>query len=254
MMRKEVRMKTSGEKKTKRRKRILCALLALFAALCLAFFAYCAAYYRAQPQALDALQSSGRVTVTAEDTGWFFDGPGSKDLLVFYPGGKVEETAYAPLMRSLAEEGVDACLVKMPFRLAVFGTARADEALEEHGAYERVCVGGHSLGGAMAAAYAAEHPGQLDGVVLLAAYSAKPLPAELPVLLIRGSEDGVLDREKYERNKSLLGTAQEIVIPGGNHGGFGSYGHQKGDGEASLTAQEQQAQTVRAILDWLAKR
>ena len=42
-----------------------------------------------------------------------------------------------------------------------------------------------------------------------------------------GSEDGVLNMEKngsYE-------TTVEIVIPGGNHAGFGSYGAQNGDGD-----------------------
>ena len=83
---------------------------------------------------------------------------------MFYPGAKVEETAYAPLLRAIAEAGMDACLVKMPFRLAIFGVDRADRVMAAHD-YERWYIGGHSLGGAMAARYAAGHASRLAGVV-----------------------------------------------------------------------------------------
>lgn len=41
-------------------------------------------------------------------------------------------------------------------------------------------VGGHSLGGAMAASYAAKHTDELDGLVLLAAYSTADLTGQPP--------------------------------------------------------------------------
>ena len=52
--------------------------------------------------------------------------------LTFYPGGKVEETAYAPMLHYLAEQGMDVFLVKMPFRLAVFGMNKADHVMKQH--------------------------------------------------------------------------------------------------------------------------
>ena len=125
-------------------------------------------------------------------------------------------------------------------------TARA---MEEY-SYEHWYIGGHSLGGAVAAIYASGHADQLDGVILLAAYSTHPLDEKLGVLLIYGSKDQVLDREKYEEClENLPGTVEEIVIQGGNHAQFGSYGEQKGDGRAMISPEEQIRETVRAILE-----
>ena len=45
----------------------------------------------------------------------------------------------------------------------------------------------------------------------------------------------------------------EQIIKGGNHSQFGSYGLQEGDGKASISAGEQRAQTVRFVLEDLAK-
>ena len=85
--------------------------LCIIAALVVSFFAYTESYYRADDTALEALVSDDDVSVSKADYGWFFDGPSGKDLLVFYPGGKVEETSYAPLLHRLAEEGMDVCLL-----------------------------------------------------------------------------------------------------------------------------------------------
>ncbi|MBQ2147705.1 MAG: alpha/beta fold hydrolase, partial [Firmicutes bacterium] len=177
----------------------------------------------------------------------------------------VEETAYAPMLRKLAEEGMDVYLVAMPQRLAFFGIQRATEVFTEklvdpddltvwtqaRERYGHFYIGGHSLGGAMAANYAAKHPDKIEGLVLLAAYSSKPLPEDLSVLSVYGSEDGVLNRNKYEENRANLpADYQEIEIAGGNHAQFGSYGKQRGDGAASISAEEQQKATVDAILSF----
>ena len=45
-----------------------------------------------------------------------------------------------------------------------------------------------------------------------------------------------------------------VEIQGGNHAQFGNYGPQKGDLPAEITAEEQQAQTVAAITDFIARR
>ena len=70
--------------------------------------------------------------------------------LIFYPGGKVEYTAYAPLMEKLAERGVLCILVKMPANLAVLDMSAAEVHLDEFPDIERWYIGGHSLGGSMA--------------------------------------------------------------------------------------------------------
>ena len=54
--------------------------------------------------------------------------------------------------------------------------------------------------------------------------------------------------EKYAEYRCNLSAAfEEHIIEGGCHAGFGSYGPQHGDGEPTLTGDEQIAQTVRLL-------
>ena len=236
------------ENKTKKRPRKRVRLLILMLFLLAAGFAvFTAAYYRADAAALAAMNSDEGATVSRTDYGWFFDGPGEEAALIFYPGAKVEETAYAPLLRLLAERGVDVCLLKMPLRLAFFDMDRAEAVLREHD-YVRWYVGGHSLGGAVAAICAAKHPGDFAGVVLCAAYPTKPLDGSMTELSLYGSEDGVLDRGRLEAGRQYAPAgSEEFVIAGGNHAQFGSYGAQRGDGEATITPEEQWTQAADFI-------
>lgn len=65
------------------------------------------------------------------------------------------------------------------------------------------------------------------------------------------SEDGVLNRKKYEADRTNLPQdTTETVIDGGCHAGFGSYGAQKGDGTPAISAEEQQ-QTADALAAWM---
>ena len=232
----------------KRIRIIILGILLLLSLLCFAFLLYTGIYYHADASALAALESDETVQVTQTGYGWLFDGPSEKEAFIFYPGAKVEETAYAPLLHRIAEQGMDACLVSMPFRLAVFGVNKAGQVIRQHD-YDSWYIGGHSLGGAMAANYAAGNPEKLAGVVLLGAYSTKDLKEDLSVISIYGSEDGVLNRtrmQEYER--CLPENCGHYVIAGGNHAQFGSYGKQNGDGEASISAKEQQDRTAELIL------
>ena len=101
----------------------------------------------------------------------------------------------------------------------------------------------------MAASYAADHADELDGLVLLAAYSTRDLTKSgLSVLSVYGSEDGVLDMEKYEQYRSNLpASASEVVIDGGCHAGFGRYGAQDGDGTPAISGDEQINRTAEEI-------
>ena len=233
-----------------KRKKGLLALLLFFLLILLLtgiFFGYVSVYYPADETALAALRSDGAVTVTQTETGWFFDGPSETDALIFYPGGKVEETAYAPLLREIAEGQMDVFLLQVPFRLAVLAPEKAADVMAAR-AYESWYVGGHSLGGAIAANFAAKHSDGLRGLVLLAAYPTKTLDPSLRVLSLYGSEDGVLNREQFEAGIQYLPKDAVIqVIPGGNHAQFGSYGAQKGDGEPLISPADQQAETAALL-------
>lgn len=226
--------------------RILVPLFAVIDAMLLGFFLWTSVYYHAGDAALAAMRSDNVVSVERTEAGWLFDGPSEDNAMIFYPGAKVEATAYAPLLHALAAEGMDVCLVEMPFHLAIFGRNTADRLIRA-ASYHHYFIGGHSLGGAMSASYAAEHEELLDGMVLLAAYPTKE--TSLDTILICGSEDGVLNLAHVEEaDERVSGTYDEHVIVGGNHAQFGDYGRQAGDGIAAITAQDQWDQTVYEII------
>ena len=214
----------------------------------IAFLVYTEQYYHADKSAHYSLESDETVEVMQTEYGWLFDGPSETDALIFYPGGKVEETAYAPLLHYLAGQGMDVCLVKMPFRLAIFGVNRANHVMRQYD-YEHWYIGGHSLGGVIAADYASKHSSELCGVYMLAAYPIKPLDKKTAAIIIYGSEDGILNMKKMTDAKQYLPDgSKEHVIKGGNHSQFGNYGKQDGDGIADISSDEQQRKTVELIL------
>ena len=231
----------------KRSKRILLTAGLVLLLSGIACGVYFGTYSHAAPEAAALLQSSGRVEMKIVDGGWLLDGPGTGNALLFYPGGKVEATAYLPLLTTLAQDGVDCFLLKMPLNLAIFKIDAA-APIQDAYAYDHWYVGGHSLGGVCAAMYAAKNADRLSGLILLAAYSTKPLDRRLSVLELHGSEDRVLDMEKLEAaKKNLPASALSEELPGGNHAQFGDYGPQKGDGVATVTREEQTRWTAEQI-------
>ncbi len=222
--------------------------LALVIVPAVAFYVYTLDYYRADEAAVAALHAQvDEQRAWQQERLWVFRPAADQDRgmgFIFYPGGKVEATAYAPLLAELSHSGITCVLAMMPFNLAVLDTDAADEVYgllpDIHSWY----IGGHSLGGAMASSYANKHSGQLSGLILLGAYPVGQ--TELPVLALYGSEDQVLNHAKLEAE---LGP---IEISGGNHAYFGNYGEQKGDGAAAITRDEQQRRTVEEILRFIA--
>lgn len=224
---------------------------AVLLAVVLAVAAYAGDYYRAEDAAVMAMAGSETVTVEQSGNLTVFAPETAEAGFIFYPGGKVEHTAYAPLLLELAEEGIHCVLVKMPLNLAVLDRNAAAGIPEQFPEIENWYIGGHSLGGSMAASYAAENAEELDGLILLAAYSTADLTStDLEVLSIYGSEDRVLNMEKYAQyHPNLPEDSCELVITGGNHAQFGSYGPQEGDGEAAVSGEKQTAFTVQSILE-----
>lgn len=234
----------------------LSAILAVTIILTAACALYLGDYYRADTESLEAFAPAAPVVSEEWKDGTLIIRPEGRDPvagLIFYPGGKVEHTAYTPLMEALASEGILCVLVEMPFRLAVLDVNAADGIPAAFPEVERWYLGGHSLGGSMAASYLASHTEDFEGLILLGSYSTADLSGtELSVLSVYGSEDGVLNREKYaEYRPNLPEGFTETVIEGGNHAYFGAYGEQEGDGAATVTPAEQLEQTVEAILTLL---
>lgn len=225
-------------------------ILAVLLAICIGFAAYVGDYYRADEAAVQAMAPADNLSVSRIEGDIIVFTPSEPQAgLIFYPGGKVEYTAYAPLMRACAENGILCVLIKMPSNLAVLDMNAANGIMEQYPEVNSWCIGGHSLGGAMAAAYAGSHSDELDGLILLAAYSTSALKdSGLEVLSIYGTEDMVLDFEKYEKYRNNLpDETTEFVVDGGCHAGFGYYGPQEGDGIPTITNKEQIAQTAEEI-------
>jgi hypothetical protein len=232
------------------KKRKLKIVLICVAALILlavgGFYIYTLDYYRAE----DAVYSSdGMKDAVYEDNTVIFYPEGSADSqtgtgIIFYPGGKVEAIAYAPVLLQLAEEGFTCVLIEMPLNLAVFDINAADDVYAQFPKIQNWYLMGHSLGGAMASSYCKENYDKLEGLILLGAY---PLNDAIDTLAIYGSEDFGLDTQKLEGYENV------ICIEGGNHAYFGNYGEQKGDGQASITRDEQQKIAVSYITEFIGK-
>ena len=201
-------------------------------------------------EALAALESNANVTV--QDKGNFIVFTPTSHIpitgFILYPGGHVDYRSYAPIAQEIASHGYMVSIVQMPLSLAVFGMDRADEVISSHPDMRYWVIGGHSLGGSMAAAYAKSHSDNVQGVAFWASYPATSDDlsiTDLKGLSTYGSNDQVLDRDTFNATVSLLphGTIMQ-VIQGGNHAQFGNYGPQQGDGMATISAADQQAQAA----------
>lgn len=245
-MSKEKKVLTKGEKNVIK----IMVVVAVCALGVFAWSLYANDYYRAEAVAKKAMQGSDVIEVVEKDGYYKFStrvessyrGPEHGKGIIFYPGGKVEETAYAPMLLELAEQGYEVYLVKMPAKLAIFGMNAAEDIIDKADHIKEWTMMGHSLGGAMAASFSASHDAEVDQLVLLAAYSTEDLnDKEIEVFSFYGTEDKVLNMEKYEEYRSNLPEdVIEEVIEGGNHANYAHYGAQEGDGEASITREEQQ--------------
>ena len=228
----------------KRIKTIIISILSVIVLLAGAFFIYVSDYYKADDFVLQTMKSAeikteGNLTILSPTV------PSEKGI-IFYPGAKVEETAYLPLLEKLRQNGITCVLVKMPFRLAFFNSDAADDIFQKLPEIKQWYIAGHSLGGAMASNYASKHQDKLNGLILLSAYIYGDIPIEKTVT-IYGSEDTVLNKSKIDYTENVF------VIEGGNHAQFGNYGKQKGDGNAAITTDEQQEKAAETILSFINK-
>lgn len=177
--------------------------------------------------------------------------------LILYPGGRIDPRAYAPAAAAIAKSGYLVVIVPMPLNLAVLDPQAGAEVISVHPEIERWAIGGHSLGGAMAASFAYSYPEEVDGLVLWAAYPARSNDLSginLEVVSIFASLDGLADLEQIKASQTLLPENTEwIEIEGGNHSQFGWYGEQWGDNRAAISRAEQQRDVIQATLDLLTR-
>lgn len=228
-----------------RRKKWLIAgeiVLLILIILAGAFFWYVSDYYRAEAVALAVMgQDSG----ISQQDGLTILSPSypTDTAIIFYPGAKVEAEAYLPLLDQIRQTGVTCMLVHMPFRMAIFDADAAEEVIARFPEIQHWYIAGHSMGGAMASKFASDHPDLVDGLILMGAYIYGDYPEENTLTIYGSLNQSVEDHIDYTENI--------VEIQGGNHAQFGNYGPQKGDPPATISAEEQQRQTVEAIAAFL---
>ena len=231
--------------KTKAKHTMPAIILAAVLIILTACAVYLGDYYPADPETAALLEDA----IISEDGNLVFQPEQAAAGLIFYPGGKVDHRAYAPLMHELSSRGILCVLVEMPFRLAVLDVNAAKGIPEAFPQIDTWYIGGHSLGGSMAATHLSEHTDVFDALVLLGSYSTADLSeTNLAVLSVYGSEDLVLNREKYNQYRENLPAGfREVIIDGGCHANFGMYGPQEGDGTPTITVSQQILLTADAI-------
>jgi pimeloyl-ACP methyl ester carboxylesterase len=210
------------------------------------------------PEATAALASTPDVRFTQGSDGRLTYAPSigaPTKGLILYPGGKVPPAAYAPQARTIAAPGYLVAIVPVPFNLAVFGIDAAQAVIADHPAIQAWAVGGHSLGGSMAAQFLASHPGAAKGLVFWASYSAADLSSTgVTVASIYGTLDaGVPSYTSPANVAKLPPNVTFTTIDGGNHEQMGWYTGQPNDPPATITRESQQAQVVAATVDLLAQ-
>jgi len=209
------------------------------------------------PEAERAMVGDALVEVTSDRWLVFRPNTSSREVgLILYPGGRVDPAAYAPAARAIAEKGYLVVIVPMPLNLAVMAPDRAAKVLTSFQEVQTWAIGGHSLGGSMAARFARANPDHVDGLVLWASYPAAGDDLwlqSMPVASIYGTLDGLATGDEIASSRALLPAATRwTAIEGGNHAQFGYYGPQSGDRQAAISREDQQSQIVEATLALLA--
>ncbi len=215
--------------------------------------------YSAAPAALAAMTSNDVLTVTETPTRIVLTPPGIPNGtgVFFQPGALVDARAYAAVLRPLAENGHTVVIPKQPFGIAFLSTGAFTSAQTQHPLVKRWVLGGHSLGGVVAAmdaqSFAKEVDDPVAGILFFASYPATDMSAlALPVLSISASNDQLATPEKIEAAKATLPKdAFFTTIEGGVHADFGDYGPQRADGEPTISRDDARAHISSASLAFI---
>jgi hypothetical protein len=216
--------------------------------------------YTAVEPALAAMVSDDKVTVTESPTQIIMTptSGGSGTGVFFQPGALVDPRAYAAHLRPLAEGGHTVVIPKQPLGIAFLATGAFDDARAQFPEIDGWVLGGHSLGGTVAAMQAdaadSDATAPAVGLMFYASYPANDISGSLgiPVLSISGSRDGLATPDKIAASRdNLPSDAQFVQIRGGSHAQFGSYGPQAGDNTPTITAEDARTQISDATVQFV---
>ncbi len=238
---------------------LLKVILIPFAALVLVvggLLLWVSATHSPMPEALAALRGTAKVKVTVDPRG-VFEPAGRKPKLglIVYPASRVDWRSYAPLALAIAGSGFLVVIVPMPLNLPGLDPDGARRVIAKYRAVKAWAIAGHGEGGAMAARFAARHPGAVRALIL---WAARPAAGDnlgssrTAVLSISAGRDGLVPPLVVKGSAWLLpASTRWVTIPGGNHSQFGWYGDQARDGKALISRVQQQAKVVRATVEML---
>jgi len=205
-------------------------------------------------EAVAALEGDDQVRITQDSWLTFFPTGVSPDTgFIFYPGGRIDPQGYAPLMKAIASQGFLVVIPEMPINMAVFNSNIADDVIVFFPQINHWVIGGHSVGGTMAAQYSQKHPDEIDGLVIWASYPADNADLsdyDIPVISIYGSLDPRVNDESISKRQHLLPDhTQYIRIQGGDHHQFGFYEINPEDNLATISRASQHEQILQATLN-----
>ncbi len=208
------------------------------------------------PEAVEALESDNEVIITLEPWLTFVPNRTTPKIgFIFYPGGRINPQGYATLLRAIASEGYLVIVPEMPINMAVFNANIADKIITNYPEIDDWVIGGHSVGGTMAAQYTSQNPNTINGLAIWASYPANNADVsafDLPVVSIYGNLDPrVNDLSITERKYLLPDKTQYVRIEGGDHHQFGSYEIKPEEQHAVISRDSQQQQIIQATLDLL---
>lgn len=242
----------------RRRYKVLIVVLIVILAVFLGFVIWAETPPAPMQQAYDALQSDANITVFQGQ--WTVFQPTTANYttgFIFYPGGRINPISYAPYTHQIAAEGYLVVIVPMPLNLAVFGVNSANNVIAAYPNVTHWAIGGHSLGGTMAAQYIQDNPGKVQGLALWTAYPPSGVNlsgSNISAVTIHGTNDGLVSNQQITDSlKQLPPDTVRVDIDGGNHAQFGWYGAQSDDNPASISREQQQNITVNATVQMLSK-
>lgn len=238
---------------------VLALVLAVLAVAWLALLLWLEPF-PAQEPALTAMQSSADVRVEETPTQIVMT-PMEKQQptgVFFQPGAKVDARAYAAVLRPLAEAGYTVVIPKQPLGIAFLATGAFASAQAAFPGVDQWVVGGHSLGGTVAAMDADAHDSDATepvvGLLLFASYPASDISTTLTsaVLSVSGTQDGLATPADIRASAANLPAGTVFTpIDGAVHAFFGDYGPQPGDGTPTITHDDARQQISNASVDFV---
>lgn len=216
----------------------------------LSYFAF---NYPASNNAKSYLKGDDEINLSINQHWYCFDNKEKDDTaIIFYSGAKVDPVAYSPLCSNIAHMGIDVYIMKMSLYFPLLNINAADK-IASLNKYHNLYMMGHSLGGTTAALYLSNTKyTSFKGIIFLASYPNKKLNDSYKCLSIYGTNDLVLNKTEYNKNISNFPVNyKEVIIEGGNHSNFGDYGHQRRDGVATISKEEQINITKQEIINFI---